>query len=231
VTDGRKAGSMRYQALQIKLQKSYSHGLSFLAGYSYHIERDERFFDSLASYAHELSWQDAGTYRQRLTGAGTWDVPIGKGRAYMNNAPWLLDAVLGGWRLSGVLYWRSGNLLQFGGMLWDGTDPKVSDPTPGQWFNTSGFQRLPDFTPRTNPWSYSGLTGPGVLNVNSSLAKDFRITERFRAQLKMDAFNVLNNMSWGDPSTSVDDSSFGQITNQANLTYGRRVQLGARIEF
>ena len=37
-------------------------------------------------------------------------------------------------------------------------------------------------------------------------------------QLKADVFNLLNNMSWGDPSTAVDDSSFGQSTNQADLT-------------
>jgi hypothetical protein len=47
----------------------------------------------------------------------------------------------------------------------------------------------------------------------------------------MDAFNFLNNMSWGDPSTDVDDSNFGRITNQADLTRGRRIQLGARLEF
>jgi hypothetical protein len=75
------------------------------------------------------------------------------------------------------------------------------------------------------------LTGPGIFNMNGSLAKDFRITERFRTQFKVDAFNVLNNMSWGDPSTDVDDSNFGQITNQAGLTFGRRVQLGLRLEF
>jgi hypothetical protein len=67
--------------------------------------------------------------------------------------------------------------------------------------------------------------------MNGSLAKDFQITERFKAQLKADAFNFLNNLSWGDPSTSVNDANFGKITNQAYLTYGRRVQLGARIEF
>jgi hypothetical protein len=63
------------------------------------------------------------------------------------------------------------------------------------------------------------------------LAKAFRINERVEMQLKMDAFNVLNNMSWGNPNTNVNSGNFGRSTNQANLTYGRRVQLGARIEF
>jgi hypothetical protein len=145
--------------------------------------------------------------------------------------PVVLDALFGGWRVSPVVFWRSGNLLGFDGMLWDGQDPTVSNPTPERWFDTSRFERLPDFTPRLNPWDFDGLTGPGVFNMNASLVKEFRVIERLRAQLRADAFNLLNNMSWGDPSTGVDDSNFGQITNQANLTWGRRVQLGLRLEF
>jgi hypothetical protein len=231
VADGSKSGSMKYQALQMKLQKSYTHGLTLLIGYSYHVEKDQRFFDGIANYDKVYTWQNPGNYRQRVSAAGTWDLPIGKGKLLLGGAPRLVDSLLGGWKFSDVVWWRSGNLLQFGGMLTDGSSPKISDPTPQQWFNTSGFQRLPSYTPRTNPWNYSGLYGPGVLTVNSSLAKDFKITERFKAQIKADAFNVLNNMSWGDPITSVDDSNFGQITNQANLTFGRRIQLGARLEF
>jgi len=231
VVDGHEGGTMRYQALQIKLQKNYSHGLSLLAGYSYHVEKDQRFYDDIANYQRKYTWQNPNAYRQRFTLAGTWDLPLGKGRTFLNSTPRAVDAILGGWSLSSVVLWRSGNLLGFDGMLWDGSDPKLSNPTPQQWFKTSGFERLPDFTPRTNPWNFPGLYGPGVFNMNGSLVKAFRITERFRAQLKADAFNLLNNMSWGDPSTGVDDSSFGQITNQADLTFGRRVQLGARIEF
>ncbi len=231
VTDQLPGGAMKYQALQVKLQKSYSKGLTLLIGYSYHVEKDERFFNDIASYNRKFSLQNAQTYRQRLSGAGTWDIPVGRGRTFLTGAPRALDAIVGGWKVSSVLWWRSGNILGFGGMLWDGKNPKISDPTPQKWFETSGFRRLPDYTPRTNPWSFSDVTGPGVLTVNGSLAKDIQIYERFKIQLKADAFNVLNNMSWGDPVTSVDDSNFGQITNQAGLTFGRRVQLGARLEF
>jgi len=231
VVDGFRGGTMKYQALQIKLQKNYSHGLSLLMGYSYHVEKDERFFNDIDNYQRKFTWQYPGTYRQRFTLAGAWDVPVGKGRAFLGAAPRLVDAVIGGWRISSVVFWRSGNRLQFGGMLWDGTDPKVSNPTPDHWFNTSPFTRLPAFTPRTNPWSFDGLYGPGVFNMNTSIAKDIQVTEKVRAQLRADFFNFLNNMSWGDPSTDVDDANFGRITNQAYLTYGRRVQLGARVEF
>jgi hypothetical protein len=215
----------------VKVQKTYSHGLSMLIGYSYNVEKDERFFDAIATYNREYSWQNANNYRHRITGASTWDLPVGKGRPYIASAPRIVDALIGGWRISGVYFWRSGNLLGFGPMLWNGQDPRIDNPTPEVWFNTASFRRLPNYTPRTNPWNFSGLTGPGVLNINGSLAKDFHITEKLRAQFKADAFNVLNNMSWGDPTMNVDSGTFGQITNQAGLTYGRRVQLGMRLEF
>jgi hypothetical protein len=61
--------------------------------------------------------------------------------------------------------------------------------------------------------------------------KSFFLTERFRFNLRMDSFNVLNSMTWADPSTSVTSSTFGQSTNILSNTYGRRTQLGLRLEF
>jgi hypothetical protein len=231
VIDDFEGGALRYQALQIKAQKNYSHGVTLLLGYSYHVEKGQRFYNDIENFDRKFSWQYGNNYRQRFTLAGSWDLPFGVGQPLLAGANRVVDGIVGGWKLSPVLVWRSGQLLQFGGMVWDGTDPIVSNPTPDRGFDTSGFSRLPDFTPRSNPWSFPGLYGPGHLNMDLGLAKAFRINERIRMQLKMDAFNVLNNMSWGNPNTSVNSSNFGRSTNQANLTYGRRVQLGARIEF
>jgi hypothetical protein len=63
------------------------------------------------------------------------------------------------------------------------------------------------------------------------LNKDFSITERIKLQLKLDAFNALNNMNWNNPSTSVTSSTFGKSTDIYSLDFGRRLQLGARITF
>ena len=231
VFDGVKSGSMRYHALQIKVQKNYSHGLSLLSGYSYAVEKDQRFFDDIATYNRQFSWQNANNYRHRITGAGAWEVPMGKGRTFMANAPPLLDAVLGGWKLSSMVFWRSGNMLGFGTMLWNGTDPKVSNPGPQQWFNPSVFQKQPNYAKRTNPWDYAGIMGPGQFNIDASMVKEFHITEKLRFQLRVDAFNMINNMSWNDPSTSVTDGNFGKSTDQLGNTFGRRTQLGMRLEF
>jgi hypothetical protein len=113
-------------------------------------------------------------------------------------------------------------------------DPHVSNPGHLQWFNTSVFSPLPAYTPRTNPWLYSGITGAGQFNMDGSLVKAFHVTEKLRFELRMDVFNVLNNMTWEDPDTNIYSSTFGMSANgpdQLANTFGRRTQLGLRLEF
>ena len=102
------------------------------------------------NYLKQWTGEDSGTPRHRLTGSGTWMLPVGKGRHFMTSAPRLLDALVGGWNLAGTMTWHSGTLLNFGGMLVTG-DPTISNPGPNGWFNTSVFKQLPAYTRRTNP--------------------------------------------------------------------------------
>lgn len=57
--------------------------------------------------------------------------------------------------------------------------------------------------------------------------------ERFRFELRMDVFNVFNNITWADPDTNVNSANFSRSANnnQATETYGRRTQLGLRLQF
>jgi len=212
------------------LQRNFAKGYSLLVGYNYHYEQDQRFYDDRATYAQQYSWIDGGASRHRLSLAGVWELPFGKGRSFLASAPRILDALVGGWNLTPVATWRSGRFMQFGGMVVTG-DPHISNPGPKGWFNTSVFAPLPAYTPRSNPWQYPGLTGPGQLVVNASLVKAFHITERFRFALRMDTFNALNSITWADPNTNVYSSTFGQSTDQLANTYGRRTQLGLRVDF
>jgi Carboxypeptidase regulatory-like domain len=230
VIDGQPGGNMHYQSLQIKLLRNFAKGYSLLLGYNYHYEQDQRFYDDRATYAQQYSWIDGGASRHRLSLSGVWELPFGKGRSFLASAPRILDALVGGWNLTPVATWRSGRFMQFGGMVVTG-DPHISNPGPKGWFNTSVFAPLPAYTPRSNPWQYPGLTGPGQLVVNASLVKAFHITERFRFALRMDTFNVLNSITWADPDTNVYSSTFGQSTDQLANTYGRRTQLGLRVDF
>jgi Carboxypeptidase regulatory-like domain len=228
--DGISGGSMIYHSLQMKATKSFSNGYTLLVAYNYHVQTNQTFYDGVANYLKQWTSEDSGTPRHRLVASGTWALPIGKGRTYMASAPRLLDALVGGWNLAGVVTWHSGDLLQFPGMLVNG-NPGISNPGPNAWFNTSVFSLLPAYTRATNPWFYSGIRGPQFFNVDGTLNKDFSVTERIRFQLHMDAFNALNNMNWNDPNMTVGSSQFGKSTDIYAQDYGRRLQLGLRLTF
>ncbi len=232
VTEGQPGGNMHYQSFQIKAQKNYSRGYSVLFGYNYHYQNDQRFYDNIAQYLQQYTWIPDNASRHRLTFAVTWALPFGKGRQFMSSAPRVLDALLGGWNVTPTGFWRSGRYIRFGSLVVSG-DPHISDPGPTRWFNTSVFSIVPAYTPRTNPWQYDGLTGPQQFNMDASLVKSFRIIERLRFELRMDVFNVVNNITWNDPDTSVTSANFGRSANNDQLTqtYGRRAQLGLRLQF
>lgn len=230
VIDAIEGGDMKYYSLQLRAQRGFANGYSLMLGYNYNFQQDQVFFNDIDNFLQQFTWQDNDRPRHRLTMAGTWEIPIGRGRAYLGSMNRALDMLIGGWDVTGFLSWRSGFFIRFGGLVVNG-DPRLDNPTPQKWFNTSVFAPLPAYTPRTNPWQYPGLTNPGLLNVDGSLVKRVPVTERHRVELRMDVFNVLNNMTWANPNTNVYASTFGQSTNQLANTFGRRVQLGLRFEF
>jgi hypothetical protein len=230
VNDAIDGNDMRYHSLQIKLEKRFSQGFSFMFGYNYNTQQDQIFYDNVDSYTQNFTWQDTNREKHRMSLAGTWDVPLGKGRTYMSNAHPVVDGILGGWMLSTLVQWNSGAFLRFGGMVANG-DPVIDDPQPNRWFNTDVFDILPAYTRRSNPMQYDGLTGPGRFVMDLSIAKDFNITERIKFVLRVDSFNAPNNMTWADPNTSVTSSLFGVTNNIRSNSYGRRTQLGGRIEW
>ncbi|MCP5114328.1 MAG: carboxypeptidase regulatory-like domain-containing protein, partial [bacterium] len=223
-------GDMKYHSLQIRLDKRFSNGFSIMLGYNFNNQKDQIFYDNVDNYAKNWTWQKTSREQHRMSFAGTWDIPLGKGRRYLTDAHPVVDGIVGGWILSTLTQWNSGAYLRFGGMLADG-DPVISNPGPKGWFDTSVFRKLPAWTRRANPMQYDGLTGPGRFHMDLSIVKDFHITERVKFVLRADAFNAPNNMTWANPNMSVTSSLFGQSNNTRNNSYGRRMQLGGRIEF
>jgi hypothetical protein len=160
--------------------------------------------------------------------AATYDLPFGRGRRLLSHAHPVLEATLGGWSTSWVLFYNSGAFLRFGQMIAEG-DPVLDNPTRDKWFDTSKFKRAEPYTPRTNPWQYPGLTGSSRFDLNSTLSKNFRLTERFRLEFRLEAYNLTNTIQWSDPNLSVTSSLFGRITSQSNV--GREMQYAIRLHF
>ncbi|MBM3787292.1 MAG: carboxypeptidase regulatory-like domain-containing protein [Acidobacteria bacterium] len=223
----------RYQALQIRMQRAYSNGLSLLFAFNYNRERNTFFFNEVDQYADKFTWLRSNNPRHRLTMAGTYDLPVGKGRKFLAGTHPVLNGILGGWSTSNFFYFRSGEFLRFPTAQVDG-NPSISNPGPSAWFNQSAFRPQPAFTVRSNPNQYEGITGPGYWNLDSTLAKEFRITENIRFELKMEAYNLTNSFWWGNPNmgaAAVGTPQFGRSFVQNPETRGREFQYSMKLIF
>lgn len=228
--DGVTGIHSRYESLQIKAQKRYSRGYSFLAGYNYHREQNQVYYDSVAQYLNRLTWADGGAARHRLTVSGTWELPVGRGRAYLSGANRAVDALIGGWILTGLMTYQSGAPIRFAGYHVAG-DPGSNVPS-GLFFNPSAVTNQDPQVQPDSAWFFSGVNGPHFLNLDTSLVKDFHPAERIRFSLRMDAFNTLNNANRAMPNISPGNPSIsGQSTSLLNNTFGRQLQLGLRMSF
>jgi len=220
----------RYGALQMQFQRPFTNGFNFVVGYNYNRERNEEFYDELDNFTRTFTWQPATNARHRITGASVYELPFGKGRKFGSDMSPVANAILGGWSVSGLFTYNAGLFLRFGGLLVDG-DPTLDNPTSERWFDTSKFRQLPAFTRRSNPLQYPNLKGPRFVNIDTTLGKDFAITEKWKFELKFEAYNLVNAFTGADPDRNVTSANFGRIVSQKAGVYGRQIQFSGKIVF
>ena len=218
---------------QIRVTRRFTHGLGFTASYVSPLTRSTGFFNGQANYSQYYgikTFQGTANPRHAVNVSGTYELPFGKNRQFLSGAPKALDLVVGGWSCSPIFSYSAGSPLLFGNLQQVKTgSPKLADPTFNEWFDTSFFKTALANTPRTNPNYYDGLTGPRNWNIDSTLSKQFRIHERYRVELRMEAYNLLNKIMWADPPVAINNALFGKVTKQSNT--GREFQYTLRIHF
>jgi hypothetical protein len=220
----------RYHALQLRAERAFSGGYTFTAAYNYHRQRSDVYFNADDQYVDRKTLMPSADPRHRISFGGVWELPLGKGRRFGANMHPVLEAILGGWSTSHLFMWNCGSFLRFGQLNVSG-DPILDNPTPSKWFRTEVFSIATPYTPRTNPWQYEGLRGPGFWSWDGTLAKFFQLTERFRMELRLEAYNVPNSFMLANPSTSVTSATFGRSVGPAAGNYGREVQYSLRLHF
>jgi len=190
---------------------------------------------------------------QALKGTAVYELPFGMGKPFMNQNA-ILDAALGGWRISGTFIYQDGtpytvtdnvnNYSQAGNIFANpiagmsptsgscpatSTTPAVPVHTLGCWFNTSAFETNAEQGPGVFGFGHRNtLFGPKLSDVNLSLAKTWHYRERAGLTLRADFVNVLNHPSFALPNNDLNNSP-GTITSLSNGP--RTIQLGARITF
>ncbi|MHB8525088.1 MAG: carboxypeptidase-like regulatory domain-containing protein [Candidatus Acidiferrales bacterium] len=253
-----------YKAIQAQVTKRFSSGLMFNINYVWSHFQDSQDSGGWGSRGGTQDWQigndPAANYGNSnfdipnaLKGYVSYDLPFGKGGAFMNNGGTAEDYIFGGWRIAGTFITQSGNPFTVtnntnenstfsgcgNGCSWYPNvvgSTSVSNPGPNEWFNTAAFvNAAPAGQFAFGNEVRNSLRGPRLTVVNLSLAKSIAFTEGIRLELRADFVNALNHPSLNIPGDVLGGSNFGQI-NSATAGNGvtvapRSGQLSAVVTF
>jgi len=243
-----------YHALYLKLRRRFSGGLSFLSSFAWGKSIDNGSGirtsdgDSLTpSNNYDLELErglSAFDFRRRWTTSGVWELPFGKDRRWMNTST-AADLLLGDWQVGGILTLQDGfpftvtcgpgNIQNGGGNCYPdatGIDWRLSgdERSRTRWFNAGAFV---DRDPANGPFRYgtvarNSITGPGIVSVDASANKRFRIGDSY-VELRVEIFNLPNHPIWSQPGSQLRTPTFGVI-NSTRMD-SRQIQLGLKYVF
>jgi hypothetical protein len=244
--NGRTIGSSRYDALQVRMEKRFSKGLSALFTGTW------AWDSTLNSYLNG-GMDDFGQFIRRIGAtppqvlnlSGTYALPF-----FKSSAP-VLRSFLGGWMVAGTATWQTGGLLAATAANTTGLDPRISDPTQLHRFNTctyndnTGLRQNCTSTTEPVAWiirkpyvllttpepQFNDWRAPFPLSINLSLFKAFRLRESARLEIRAEAFNFTNTPRINNPQMSATSSQFGQIATIGQANDPRQVQIGLRLTF
>jgi len=182
-------------------------------------------------------------------------LPFGKGRSYMNHG--VAGTLIGGWDLGMIYSMAAGSPVDImdgtcqsniGASCMDrpnavpGVSSQLSNRNKLEWFNVQAFALQPQYT--FGNLGRNTVSGPRLFSVDTTLDKDFRFTERFNLQLRLDAFNLFNHPNFGSPGNGLTadhlgangvpipgSGGFGTITSLNPNVSMRQLQISLKVVF
>jgi hypothetical protein len=229
-------GNSSYHALQAKLEKRFSRGLTFTFAYTLSklIDDASSVFSSAIFTGPLVNTGVTDAYNRHLEkDLSNGDIP----RVF--SAGWVYE-LPHGFRIAGMVRVQSGDTVavsqatNFNASFGFGVQRpnRIADPngfsgrSAAQWFNTAAFTQAPQFTIGNS--SRNPVRGPGLQNADVMVAKTLRWSERVALELRGEAFNVSNTPPLNDPSGSFGSAAFGSIASAGNP---RVFELAARLNF
>ena len=246
-------GRGNYHALQLKVERRLHNGFTVLSAYTFGKALDDTSGvrpgagDTL--FVNNPSCNTTCEYarssydvRHRSVTSALVELPFGRGRRFGDGMPAVLDAVVGNWRLGGILTLESGSPVtpnagrdttNIG--VGAGNRPNVvGDPnlpsnerTVDRWFRTEAFAQPPLFT-----FGNAGrniVEGPGIINVDMSLSKRIAVGDVRNLEFRAEVFNAANHPIWGLPNVNLSSAAYGRITS--TRIDSRQIQLALRFTF
>ncbi len=256
-----------YQGVQVTLEKRYSNGLQLSANYTF-----SKSIDDSSIYDGNVAWlagTTSGIYGPQDPNKPwldkslstfdipqifklnyTYDLPVGRGRPFLNDMPRPLELLIGGWKTAGVWTIHDGFPLAFitsnggtpiptyGQQRPDLTGtPKRTGGSDGNWVynyfaNPDVFQIPAAYTLGNAARTLSSIRSPFFFSANLSILKEFSLSNKYESmklELRLEAENAFNHPVFGTPNTTVGDQNFGIINY---LAVGpRQCQLALKFSF
>src|SRR5262249_7861297 len=229
-------GKSWYDALNVKLEKRFSHG--YLAALTYTWSSFLSANTLLnAGDAMPSKFRSPQDFPHHIAFSGIYELPIGRGRPLLSGLKSVPQAVLGGWDLSYIYPYQSGPPITFSNVLLTGSARDIplssSQRSASQWFNVSVFnrnsaQQLANNLITLSP-GFARIRAAAYNSSDASLMKHVQIREGLRVEFRVDALNVFNQVAFSAPNTTPTSSSFGVVTAQMNVP--RRLQGMIRLQF
>lgn len=248
-------GSSIYHAMQLKVNKRTTHGVSFLASYTV-----GKLISDVSSQLAPIgeqnnvsgiqNWYDLNAERslsdidipQILIVSSVAQLPFGPGRRFFAGEHGIAGKLMGGWEATGILTEQSGFPLGLSVPIAGGGDRPnsagISANLPSsrstgekvlEWFNTQAFTIPPAFTFGNVSRTLPNVRTPGLHNLDFSLIKQTRLTERVGLEFRAEAFNIFNQTHFWRPDTDMADPTFGQLNS--TILNPREIQFALKLSF
>ncbi|MDP3000400.1 MAG: carboxypeptidase regulatory-like domain-containing protein [Bryobacterales bacterium] len=263
--DGIGYGS--YNSLQVALNKSFSKGLFLKGAFTWSRYMNMSEDDGWASLAM-WSWEpmiyrnyapSSEDRRRSFTLAWVYELPFGQGKPYALSG--LADKVLGGWKINGVFSMYSGTPFTVSGggssLLCTGCSQTADQIAPVRKIDQGRGPNMPYYDPmsfrdplfifspanpvyRPGTMGRNALYGPGFWRVDPAIYKEFKATEKVKAEFRAEAVNLTNTPRWGNPAGGAGgmqlnpNGSLRALNNFMSITGAssdRQFRFGMRVVF
>jgi len=228
-------GRSSYNALQVNFTHRWSSGMQFLLSYTNSKYLDDSSgsegwtsgssanYENIYNMRNEYSL-DIDDIPQSFVASYIYQLPIGKDKRFGSNLSGPVNAIVGGWQVSGITTAKSGfplgitaasdNVNNFGGAQRPNLigNPHLSNPTIQEWFNTAAFAQPAPFTFGNVPRTMPTLRAPGLYDWDIAAEKYWDFGERAHLQFRAEFFNAFNRANFYAPNTSFGSPAFGTIT-------------------
>jgi hypothetical protein len=247
-------GNSSYNALQMSFNRRMSNGLTFMLNYTYSKELDDLAAVRVPGSLYLEYAPGTINHPNVVSATFVYQLPFGAGRTW-DSGNYVVRGLISHWQISGIVQASNGAPLTItgtctgGGIIdispacypnntpgfnqgvWQNGKPSTSSAaTSTSFLSKAAFTDPPAYTygnsSRTAPY---GLYAPHTADVDLSVRREFPLFESLRLAVQVDGFNVNNAVYFSAPNTTLDSSSFGTFSSQANQP--RKLQLSARLTF